>query len=207
MTESTQLKAYSELLIQQIYWSDQWQYWPYKIWTGAGGVCRGSVFSSGAVRPELVVSLSVPSNVTLSCPCLSWARTQTPWLPGPEGRSWHRWCRCRRRGVLLGHWNRVEIDLDEWQDIGYTSDMTEMWKAPGICQIFGETGICLRLPGTENLRGRCSQTLTVITITTVSLKYSVTSICWMLTFYQKIRENLTVPKSNWVQYEELTHSS
>lgn len=43
---------------------------------------------------------------TLVCPCLTSARTQTPWPPGPGGRSSRRWCRCPRRGVLLVHWNR-----------------------------------------------------------------------------------------------------
>lgn len=39
---------------------------------------------------------------TLFCLGRSSARTQTPWPPGPAGRSSRRWCKCRRRGVWTG---------------------------------------------------------------------------------------------------------
>lgn len=38
---------------------------------------------------------------TLFCLDQSSARTQTPWLPGPAGRSSRHWCRCRLHGVWI----------------------------------------------------------------------------------------------------------
>lgn len=43
---------------------------------------------------------------TLFCLDRSSARTQTPWLPGPAGRSSRRWCRCRLHGVWTDSCNK-----------------------------------------------------------------------------------------------------
>lgn len=49
------------------------------------------------------------AGLTLSCLGRSSARTRTPWLPGPAGRCWRHWCRCRQRAVETGSCRNTQV--------------------------------------------------------------------------------------------------